>query len=64
LPIYGPNNSYLGYKGIFEVASRLERILENPEYFNTLGETTELPYKDDWYEKDAYAYIQQSQQVA
>jgi nitrogenase molybdenum-iron protein alpha chain len=64
LPIYGPNNSYLGYKGIFEVAARLERILENQEYFETLGETTELPYKDEWYEKDAYAYIKQTQLVA
>jgi nitrogenase molybdenum-iron protein alpha chain len=64
LPIYGPNNSYLGYKGIFEVASRLERILENPEYYNTLGKTSKLPYKDDWYGKDAYSYINQSQQAA
>ena len=64
LPIYGPNNSYLGYKGIFEVASRLERVLENPEYYKTLGETTELPYTDDWYDKDAYSYIKQTQLVA
>lgn len=64
LPIYGPNNSYLGYKGIFEVATRLERILENPEYYNTLGETTELPYQESWYEQDPYSYIRQTQQVA
>jgi len=59
LPIYGPNNSYLGYKGIFEVASRLERVLSNQNYYRTLGETSELPYKDDWYDKDAYTYIKQ-----
>ena len=63
LPIYGPNNSYLGYKGIFEVASRLERVLSNPAYYRTMGETTELPYKDEWYDKDAYAYIKQGGQA-
>jgi nitrogenase molybdenum-iron protein alpha chain len=64
LPIYGPNNSYLGYKGIFEVATRLERILTNSEWYNTLGETVELPYKETWYDQDPYAYIKQTQEAA
>ncbi len=64
LPIYGPNNSYLGYKGIFEVASRLERILSNPRWYNTLGETTQLPYKESWYEQDPYLYIRQTTEAA
>ncbi|HEY6007034.1 MAG TPA: nitrogenase component 1 [Geobacteraceae bacterium] len=64
LPIYGPNNSYLGYKGIFEVATRLERVLQNPAYYNTLGETTQLPYKESWYDQDPYAYIKQTQEAA
>ncbi|MBJ6724331.1 nitrogenase component 1 [Geomesophilobacter sediminis] len=64
LPIYGPNNSYLGYKGVFEVATRLERILANPNWYNTLGETVELPYKKSWYEQDPYAYIRQDGEAA
>jgi nitrogenase molybdenum-iron protein alpha chain len=64
LPIYGPNDSYLGYKGIFEVATRLERILTNPNWYNTLGETTKLPYKETWFEQDPYAYIRQTQEAA
>lgn len=64
LPIYGPVNSYMGYKGVFEVATRLERLLENREYFKTLGETTTLPYKESWYEQDPYTYIEQSQEAA
>jgi len=64
LPIYGPVNSYLGYKGIFEVATRLERILANPNWYRTLGETVDLPYKDTWYDSDPYTYIRQSQDAA
>jgi nitrogenase molybdenum-iron protein alpha chain len=64
LPIFGPVNSYMGYKGVFEVATRLERLLQNPEYFTTLGETTILPYKESWYDQDPYSYIAQSQDAA
>lgn len=64
LPIYGPVNNYLGYTGVFEVAVRLERILANPEYFNTLGETVQLPYKEPWYEQDPFSYIRQSGEAA
>ena len=61
LPIYGPNNSYLGYKGVFEVATRLARLLSNPKYFNTLGETAKLPYREAWYGEDPYRYIQHTE---
>ena len=64
LPIFGPVNSYMGYKGVFEVATRLERLLQNPEYFRTLGETTTLPFKEHWYDEDPYSYIQQSLDAA
>ena len=63
LPIYGPVNSYMGYKGVFEVATRLERLLENQEYFTTLGATTTLPYKETWYDQSPYAYIQQTREI-
>ena len=64
LPIFGPVNSYMGYKGVFEVATRLERLLENPSFFKTLGETTTLPYKETWYGKDPFAYINAAQEAA
>jgi nitrogenase molybdenum-iron protein alpha chain len=64
LPIFGPVNSYMGYKGVFEVATRLERLLKNPSFFSTLGETVRLPYKESWYAEDPYTYIQQTQEAA
>jgi len=64
LPIFGPVNSYMGYKGVFEVATRLERLLQNPAFFTTLGETSTLPFKEYWYDEDPYTYIQQTQDAA
>jgi len=57
LPIFGPSNNYMGYQGIFEVASRLHRVLRNPSYFTTLGETAATPYKRTWFEADPFTYI-------
>jgi nitrogenase molybdenum-iron protein alpha chain len=51
----------MGYKGVFEVAYRLKRLLQNPSFFTTLGKTSDLPYKKSWYAKDPYAYIKQTQ---
>lgn len=59
LPIFGPVQSYMGYKGVHEVAVRLKRLMQNPSFFTTLGKTTVLPYKKKWYEKDPFAYIKQ-----
>ncbi|HEY5508996.1 MAG TPA: nitrogenase component 1, partial [Paludibacter sp.] len=60
LPIFGPLNSYLGYKGTFELASRVERLLQNPTYYKTLAQTASQPYHESWYEKDPFTYIQEN----
>lgn len=57
LPIFGPVNDYMGYQGLFEVASRLHRLLKNPRYYSTLGRTARLPYRQSWYEADPFTYI-------
>jgi len=59
LPIFGPSNSYLGYKGTFELATRLERLLQNPTYYKTLAQTASQPYHESWYEQDAFTYIRE-----
>jgi nitrogenase molybdenum-iron protein alpha chain len=51
----------MGYRGIFELATRIERVLENPKYFTTLGKTAKQPYKDSWYEADPFTYIRQAE---
>jgi nitrogenase molybdenum-iron protein alpha chain len=61
LPIFGPVQSYMGYKGVFEVAYRLKRLLKNPSFFTTFGKNSKLPYKKSWFDKDPYTYIKQTQ---
>ncbi|MEI7812682.1 MAG: nitrogenase component 1 [Ignavibacteria bacterium] len=61
IPIFGPVNSYMGYKGIYELAIRMERILSNPSYYKTLGSTAKQPYKESWYAEDPFKYINQTQ---
>ncbi|HMA94846.1 MAG TPA: nitrogenase component 1 [Polyangiaceae bacterium] len=64
LPIFGPNNNYMGYRGLHEVAARLYRVLRNPQYFTTLGRTTRLPYKQSWFESDPFSFIRDSNEQA
>jgi len=64
MPIFGPLNSYMGYKGTFELASRLERLLANPAFYTTLKTTSRQPYKESWYEQDPFTFINQGQAAA
>jgi len=57
LPIFHQSNIFLGYTGVFEFARRLARVLRNPSFNRNLGENTKLPYFPNWYEKDAFSYI-------
>ncbi|GBG57133.1 nitrogenase protein alpha chain [Sporomusaceae bacterium FL31] len=57
LPLFHQSQLFLGYTGVFEVARRLARILRNPSFNQKLGANVKLPYYESWYEKDAFAYI-------
>ncbi|MDN5326030.1 MAG: nitrogenase molybdenum-iron protein alpha chain [Moorella sp. (in: firmicutes)] len=56
-PVYGVNNLYMGYAGIFEIARRLVRILKNPSFNRNLAAHTRLPYFAKWYQENPFAYI-------
>lgn len=57
LPLYATPQTYLGYKGVFEVARRSAKHLLNRSYQERLKGKAPLPYRAEWYEKDPYAYI-------
>jgi len=59
-PLFGQSNDYLGYQGVFEVASRVARLMRNPSYNTNLGANTKLPYRESWYEEHPFHYIDQS----
>ncbi|MDF2505718.1 nitrogenase component 1 [Clostridium sp.] len=57
LPLFGGSFNYFGYKGVYEIARRMARLLENPSFQRKLSENIKLPYKKDWYDKSPFAYI-------
>jgi nitrogenase molybdenum-iron protein alpha chain len=59
LPIFNQSQFYLGYRGVFEVAKRCARLLENNAFQTHLKENTKLPYRDSWFEKSPFAYIKE-----
>jgi nitrogenase molybdenum-iron protein alpha chain len=57
LPLFGNTNNYLGYSGIFEIARRLRRLLENSRFNQLIAQHCPLPYRPSWYQKDPASYI-------
>lgn len=55
--IYNTGLSYIGYKGVYELARRLFRQLSNPAFNAKLSKYTRLPYHQDWYAQDPFQYI-------
>lgn len=60
LPIYGGANTYMGFKGVFDIARRLARILSNPSFNRNLARHTRHPYRSSWLEEDPYKFIVES----
>ncbi|MDR1045171.1 MAG: nitrogenase [Candidatus Adiutrix sp.] len=57
LPLFGQGNTYLGYAGLFEMACRLKRLLANYSFNRNMKKYRPLPYREEWYQKEPFAYI-------
>jgi nitrogenase molybdenum-iron protein alpha chain len=55
--IYNTGLSYIGYRGVYEIARRLYRQLKNPSYNRNLSENLRLPYSENWYAAEPFSYI-------
>ncbi len=55
--IYNTGLAYIGYRGVYEIARRLYRQLKNPAYNRNLAENIRLPYSEEWYKTEPFAYI-------
>ena len=58
--IYNTGLSYIGYKGVYELARRLYRQLKNPAFNVKISKYVKLPYKEEWYESDPFKYMKTS----
>jgi nitrogenase molybdenum-iron protein alpha chain len=57
--IYHTGMSFIGYKGVYEIARRLAKQLTNPAYNRNLSKYISLPYAAAWYEEDPFKYIKE-----
>ncbi len=48
----------MGYDGLLFLGNKIADQLENPGFNVKLSRHVKLPYKDSWYEEDAFKYIQ------
>lgn len=47
----------MGYDGLLFLGNKIADQLSNPGFNKKLAEHVKLPYKDSWYEEDAFKYI-------
>jgi nitrogenase molybdenum-iron protein alpha chain len=64
IPIFSPAYSYMGYRGVFDMATRLERTLRNTAFNQTVSKAVKPPYKQSWYADDPFRYIKQDDALA
>ncbi|MDR3288965.1 MAG: nitrogenase [Peptococcaceae bacterium] len=62
-PLFGQAFQYMGYIGVYEIARRLARFLQNTNYSKNIGRHARLPYRESWYDEEPFAYINQEEEV-
>ncbi|MBI4285276.1 MAG: hypothetical protein HY670_05180 [Chloroflexi bacterium] len=45
----------MGFRGVVSYGKYISRVLRNPSYSKKLSQHTRLPYKQSWYEADAFS---------
>nr|WP_242834344.1 nitrogenase component 1 [Clostridium pasteurianum] len=48
-----------GYKGLIYLGRKIENAIENPSFNIKLTQHKKLPYKDSWYEENAFKYFKE-----
>lgn len=60
-PVFMVSVNYMGYSGAFEIAGRIVRIMKNASFNRDLYRYVKLPYRESWYQQDAFKYIVQKE---
>jgi len=58
--VLDPKRPTMGYDGIIYLGEKIADQTENYGYNRKLAEYSRLPYKQSWYEQDAFKYIKES----
>lgn len=57
MQMFDVGKPFFGYSGIYRFVRRIIFALNNTSYSDRLGQHVQLPYKQDWYDKDPFHYI-------
>jgi nitrogenase molybdenum-iron protein alpha chain len=55
--LFDADKSFFGYSGLFSMLRRIVFAFRTTSYQKRLSARVKLPYRDSWYEKDAFHYI-------
>lgn len=55
--LFDVDKPFFGYAGLFSLLKRIVFAFRNTSYQKRLGARVKQPYRDSWYEKDAFSYI-------
>jgi nitrogenase molybdenum-iron protein alpha chain len=57
--VLDPKRPTMGYDGIVWLGNKIVAQLENPGFNKKLAKYARLPYRESWYEKDAFKFIKE-----
>ena len=55
--LFDVEKPFFGYAGIYRFVRKMQFALKNTSYVDRLAKHTQLPYKEEWYDKDPFYYI-------
>jgi nitrogenase molybdenum-iron protein alpha chain len=55
--LFSADGAFFGYSGYFALVRRLTQSLKNTSYQKRLSQHARLPYRESWYERDAFSYV-------
>jgi nitrogenase molybdenum-iron protein alpha chain len=55
--LFDSDRSFFGYGGVFSILQRIVFAFKNTRYPKRLSAHVKFPYRESWYEKDAFHYI-------
>lgn len=59
--ILEPKRPTFGYRGVVYLGRKIAIALENTAWPDKMSKHRRLPYRDSWYEKDAFSYMKQEE---
>jgi len=57
IQLYDVDRAFFGYRGLFSLVKRMAFAFENNSFAQRLAQHVELPYKKEWFSKDAFSYL-------